>query len=79
MATIRCNHCKHYDRCEDVGAVWWVDCPWWDGDVPPKKDKLQEYADKLTRGCSCDNCYLVGTESCDGCLHLENWDGWLEI
>lgn len=67
MTTLRCNNCTNYDVCPDAGEVWWAECPWWDGTKLLQADRVQEYGDKLDRGCSCgkcDNCALMDTGEC---------------
>lgn len=75
MTSVRCNNCKHYNKCPDAGSVWWVECPWWDGEELALKGKLEEYADKLIAGCCCENCSNICSEFCQDCRHLENWEG----
>lgn len=38
-------------------------------------DPVQECADKLRKGCGCENCFYLETEFCSTCVHLSNWCG----
>lgn len=38
-------------------------------------DPVQEYADRLRAGCSCNNCLLAGTVECSICNHLDHYFG----
>lgn len=74
---LRHNSCKHYDTCAERAMTWWADCPDWQPEQ--RRDRVQEYADRLAAGCSCDNCVMLETEQCSTCSHLQNWVGYLEL
>lgn len=46
--------------CDEFDA--WADCP--------RSDPVQDFADKLRSGASCESCAWFETEFCSTCVHL---------
>ena len=42
-------------------------------------DLVQEYADRLRAGASCDNCVYLETSICSTCNHLDCWTSYDQI